>query len=109
MVRFNSSLSNEYVRLCKLYEWRSSLRCSMPTHTHYCLFFCIHKHVGVLDKFLSINLFPIYSYRPMNAQCLAYIFHLTILLSMSDHIAIMPFIYKVMHITNEQSSSHYKI
>ncbi len=51
MVRFNSSLSNECVRLCKLYEWRSSLRCSMPIHTHYCIFLYIYKHVGVLDKF----------------------------------------------------------
>jgi len=106
MVRFNSSLSNEYIRLCKLYEWRSSLRCSMPTYNHYCLFFYIYKYVDVLDKFLYrlISFFSSSIHQPMTTHvvCLES-FHLTILLRVC---LTMPFVYKVMHIANEHSSSH---
>jgi thiamine kinase-like enzyme len=68
----------------------------------------VYSFVEIYMWVCWISLYRLISSHPSTNKRarLSRVFHLTTLLSTSDHLY-MPFTYKVTHIVNEQSSGHY--
>ena len=79
----------------------------MPTYIHIVVCSSIERYIYVWVCWIRLYRLISSHHQSTNKRAhLSQVFHLTILLSMSDHLY-MPFVYKVTHIVNEQSSGHY--
>jgi hypothetical protein len=79
----------------------------MPTYIHIVVCSSIERYIYVWVCWIRLYRLISSHHQSTNKRAhLSQVFHLTILLSMSDHLY-MPFIYKVTHIVNEQSSGHH--